>query len=41
VITFVVAAFTAFIPSGAEIGLVELLGLGSLTVLIGVVALRI
>ncbi|MGZ3140771.1 hypothetical protein ACVDFE_01960 [Lentzea chajnantorensis] len=40
-ITFVVAAFTAFIPSGTRTGLVELLGLGSLTVLIGVVALRI
>ncbi|MFD5826564.1 hypothetical protein [Lentzea sp. NPDC060358] len=41
VITFGVAAFTAFIPTGAAIGLVELLGLGALTVLVGVVALRI
>ncbi|MFD9703920.1 hypothetical protein [Lentzea sp. NPDC059081] len=40
-ITFGVAGFAAFIPSGAEIGLVELLGLGALTALIGVVALRI
>ncbi|GLY52621.1 hypothetical protein [Lentzea sp. NBRC 102530] len=41
VITFVVAAFAAVIPSGAGIGLVEVLGLGALTVVIGVVALRI
>ena len=40
-ITFVVATFAAFIPSGPGIGLVELLGLACLTVLIGVVALRI
>ncbi len=41
VLTFVVATFAAFIPSGAGAGLVELLGLACLTVLIGVVALRI
>ncbi|MGW6444667.1 hypothetical protein [Lentzea sp. NPDC055074] len=41
VITFVVTAFAAFVPSGARIGLVEVLGLGALTVVIGVVALRI
>ncbi|WP_394613917.1 hypothetical protein JNUCC0626_29040 [Lentzea sp. JNUCC 0626] len=41
VITFVVAAFAAVVPSGAGIGLVEVLGLGALTVVIGVVALRI
>jgi len=41
VISFGVAAFAAFIPSGAGIGLVELLGLGALTAVIGVVALRI
>ncbi|ANZ36375.1 hypothetical protein BBK82_10190 [Lentzea guizhouensis] len=40
-ITFVLAGFAAFIPSGPNIGLVELLGLGALTVLIAVVALRI
>ncbi|MET8760293.1 hypothetical protein [Lentzea sp. NPDC004782] len=40
-ISFGVAAFAAFIPSGPNIGLVELLGLGALTVVIGVVALRI
>ena len=40
-ITFVVAAFAAVIPSGAGIGLVEVLGLGALTVVVGVVALRI
>jgi hypothetical protein len=40
-ISFLVAAFAAFIPSGRGIGLVELLGLGSLTVVIAVVALRI
>ncbi|HEX7308455.1 hypothetical protein [Lentzea sp.] len=40
-ISFGFAAFAAFIPSGAAIGLVELLGLGALTVLTGVVALRI
>jgi hypothetical protein len=40
-ISFLVAAFAAFIPSGPNIGLVELLGLGSLTVVIAVVALRI
>ncbi|GHH63081.1 hypothetical protein [Lentzea cavernae] len=40
-ITFGVTAFAAVIPSGAEIGLVEVLGLGALTVVIGVVALRI
>ncbi|MFD4641966.1 hypothetical protein ACFWN2_32000 [Lentzea sp. NPDC058436] len=40
-ITFVVAAFAAVVPSGAGIGLVEVLGLGALTVVIGVVALRI
>ncbi|MGI5503028.1 hypothetical protein [Lentzea sp. CA-135723] len=41
VITFVVAAFAAVVPSGAGIGLLEVLGLGALTVVIGVVALRI
>ncbi|MET9228185.1 hypothetical protein [Lentzea sp. NPDC003310] len=41
VITFVVTIFAAVVPSGAGIGLVEVLGLGALTVLIGVVALRI
>jgi len=40
-ISFGVAAFAAFIPSGPGIGLVELLGLGALTVVIAVVALRI
>ena len=40
-LSFVVAGFTAFVPSGPNIGLVELLGLGSLTVVIAVVALRI
>jgi hypothetical protein len=40
-ISFLVAAFAAFVPSGPHIGLLELLGLGSLTVLIAVVALRI
>jgi hypothetical protein len=40
-ISFVVAGFAAFVPSGHNIGLVELLGLGSLTVVIAVVALRI
>lgn len=40
-ISFGVAAFASFIPSGPDIGLVELLGLGSLTVVIAVVALRI
>ncbi|MFS8102018.1 hypothetical protein LFM09_33310 [Lentzea alba] len=40
-ISFVVAAFASVIPSGPNIGLVELLGLGSLTVVIAVVALRI
>lgn len=41
VISFGVAAFAAIIPTGASIGLVEVLGLGALTVVIGVVALRI
>lgn len=41
VITFVVAIFAAFVPEGAHIGLAELLGLGALTALIAVVALRI
>ncbi|USX49338.1 hypothetical protein [Lentzea sp. HUAS12] len=41
VITFVVTAFAAVVPSSAGIGLVEVLGLGALTVVIGVVALRI
>jgi hypothetical protein len=41
VLTFVVATFAAFVPPGTGIGLVELLGLACLTVLIGVVALRI
>ncbi|SDK97343.1 hypothetical protein SAMN04488074_108135 [Lentzea albidocapillata subsp. violacea] len=41
VITFAVTAFAAFVPSGAGIRLVEVLGLGALTVVIGVVALRI
>ncbi|MFI6101111.1 hypothetical protein ACIA8G_36670 [Lentzea sp. NPDC051213] len=40
-ISFLVAAFAAFVPSGPGIGLIELLGLGSLTIVIGVVALRI
>ncbi|MGW4211710.1 hypothetical protein ACWEIJ_27205 [Lentzea sp. NPDC004789] len=40
-ISFGVAAFASFIPSGPGIGLVELLGLGALTVVIAVVALRI
>jgi len=40
-ISFLVAAFAAFIPSGPNIGLTELLGLGALTVFIAVVALRI
>ncbi|MEV6241588.1 hypothetical protein [Lentzea sp. NPDC051838] len=40
-ISFGVAAFASFIPSGPNFGLVELLGLGALTVVIGVVALRI
>ncbi|WP_434450830.1 hypothetical protein [Lentzea sp. E54] len=40
-ITFVVAAVAAVVPSGANMGLVEVLGLGALTVVIGVVALRI
>ncbi|MGW6933343.1 hypothetical protein ACWGE0_25025 [Lentzea sp. NPDC054927] len=39
-LSFVVAGFAAFVPSGPNIGLVELLGLGSLTVVIAVVALR-
>jgi hypothetical protein len=41
VISFGVAAFAAFIPSGPGTGVVELLGLGALTVVIAVVALRI
>lgn len=40
-ITFAIAAFASFIPSGPDIGLTELLGLGALTALTGVVALRI
>jgi len=40
-ISFLVAAFAAVIPSGPNIGLTELLGLGALTVFIAVVALRI
>jgi len=40
-ISFAVAGFAAVIPSGPGIGLVELLGLGSLTVVIAVVALRV
>ena len=40
-ISFAVAAFASFVPSGPDIGLVELLGLGALTVVIMVVALRI
>lgn len=40
-ITFVVAAFAAVLPSGPNTGLAEVLGLGALTVVIGVVALRI
>lgn len=40
-ITFAVAAFAAIVGSGANIGLVEVLGLGALTVVIAVVALRI
>ncbi len=40
-ISFLVATFAAFIPSGPNFGLVELLGLGCLTVVIAVVALRI
>lgn len=40
-ISFAVAAFASFVPSGPNIGLVELLGLGALTVVIAVVALRI
>ncbi|MDX8036562.1 hypothetical protein SK803_40745 [Lentzea sp. BCCO 10_0856] len=40
-LSFVVAGFAAFVPSGPHIGLVELLGLGALTVVIMVVALRI
>lgn len=40
-ISFAVAGFAAFVPSGPNIGLVELLGLGALTVVITVVALRI
>ncbi|MCR3747859.1 hypothetical protein [Lentzea californiensis] len=41
VITFAVTAFAAFVPSGTGVGLVEVLGLGALTVVIGVIALRI
>ena len=40
-ISFAVAGIAAFVPSGPNIGLVELLGLGALTVVIAVVALRI
>jgi hypothetical protein len=40
-ISFAVAGFAAFIPSGPGIGLVELLGLGALTVVIAVAALRV
>ena len=40
-IAFVVAAFAAVLPSGPNTGLAEVLGLGALTVVIGVVALRI
>jgi len=40
-ISFAVAGFAAFVPSGPNIGLVELLGLGALTAVIMVVVLRI
>ena len=40
-ISFVVAGFAAFVPSGPDIGLVEVLGLGALTAVIVVLALRI
>ncbi|KOV76751.1 hypothetical protein [Nocardia sp. NRRL S-836] len=40
-VTFVLAAFAAVVPSGSGTGVVEVLGLACLTVLIGVVALRI
>ncbi|SDG78298.1 hypothetical protein SAMN05216553_111218 [Lentzea fradiae] len=40
-ISFGVAAFAAVVPGGTSIGVVEVLGLGALTVVIGVVALRI
>ncbi|GGU67840.1 hypothetical protein [Lentzea flava] len=40
-ISFLVAAFAAIVPSGPPTGVVELLGLGALTVVIAVVALRI